>query len=68
MFDDNHNKDRINGLTDNGVRFAACSNTMKKMSKKLGKEPTLNSQATVVSAGVVRIIDLVNEGYLLVKP
>ena len=68
MFDDNHNKGRINGLTDNGVRFAACSNTMKKMSKKLGKEPTLNSQATVVSAGVVRIIDLVNEGYILVKP
>ena len=27
MFDDNHNKDRISGLSDSGVRFAACSNS-----------------------------------------
>ena len=68
MFDDNHNKGRINGLTDNGVRFAACNNTVKKLSKKLGKEPALNSKATRVPAGVVRILDLVNQGYTLVKP
>lgn len=68
MFDDNGNKGRITGLTDSGVRFAACGNTKKHMTKLLGKEPVLNSNATVVPAGVVRIIDLVNEGYILVKP
>ena len=68
MFDDNHNKGRISGLNDSGVRFAACGNTKKKMSKMLGKEPALNNNATVVPAGVVRIVDLVNEGYTLVKP
>ena len=68
MFDDNHNKGRISGLTDNGVRFAACGNTKKKMTKQLGKEPVLSSNATVVPAGVVRIVDLVDEGYILVKP
>ena len=68
MFDDNGNKGRINGLTENGVRFAACGNTRKKMTKQLGKAPTLNSNATVVPAGVVRIIELVDEGYTLVKP
>ena len=68
MFADNHNTGRITGLSDNGVRFAACGNTRKKMTKQLGKEPSLNSNATVVPAGVVRIIDLVNEGYILVKP
>lgn len=68
MFDDNHNKGRISGLSDNGVRFAACGNTKKKMTQQLGKEPVLNSNATVVPAGVVRIVDLVNEGYILVKP
>ena len=68
MFDDNHNKGRISGLNDNGVRFAACGNTRKKMTQALGKEPALNSNATVVPAGVVRIIDLVNKGYILVKP
>jgi hypothetical protein len=68
MFDDNHNKGRISSLSDSGVRFAACSNTMKHMTKALGEPPTLNSNATQVSAGVVRIIDLVNDGYILVKP
>lgn len=68
MFDDNHNKGRISGLTDNGVRFAACENTLKKVSKNLGKTPALNSNATKVPAGVVRIIDLVSDGYILVKP
>ena len=68
MFNDNHNKGRITGLSDNGVRFAACGNTRKKMARQLGKEPALNSNATVVPAGVVRIIDLVNKGYILVKP
>jgi intracellular sulfur oxidation DsrE/DsrF family protein len=38
------------------------------MTKALGKEPSLNGNATVVPAGVVRIVDLVNEGYILVKP
>ena len=68
MFADNHNSGRINGLTENGVRFAACSNTIKSVSKKLGETPELNSHATQVKAGVVRIIDLVNEGYILIKP
>ena len=68
MFDDNGNKGRINGLTDNGVRFAACGNTKKKMTSQLGHEPKLNSQATVVPAGVVRIIELVENGYTLIKP
>ena len=68
MFDDNHNKGRINGLTDSGVRFAACGNTLKKVSSKLGRTPVLNSNASKVPAGVVRIVDLVNKGYILVKP
>jgi len=68
MFDDNGNKGRISGLTDNGVRFAACGNTLKKVSQKLGRTPTLNNHATKVPAGVVRIVELVNQGYILVKP
>lgn len=68
MFDDNGNKGRINGLTENGVRFAACGNTKKKMTSKLGHEPKLNSQASIVPAGVVRIIELVDKGYTLIKP
>ncbi len=69
LFADNSNSGRIEGLaSSSGVRFSACSNTLKKVTKKLGSEPVLNSNATHVSAGVVRIIDLVEDGYTLVKP
>ena len=68
LFEENANTGRINGLSANGVRFAACKNTIKNMGKKLGHPPALNKNATPVSAGVVQIIDLVNQGYKLVKP
>ena len=68
MFADNANAGRIDGLDQSGVRFAACNNTIAKMTKLLGKEPVLNSHAVHVDAGVVRILDLVAQGYTLVKP
>lgn len=68
LFKENVNGSRINSLASNGVRFAACSNTVKKMTKKLGHPPALNSHSTSVDAGVVRIIELINKGYKLVKP
>ncbi|HHC71644.1 MAG TPA: hypothetical protein ENK54_02010 [Thiotrichales bacterium] len=68
MFADNVNKGRIASLASNGVSFSACSNTMRNMGKKLGHPPELTENAKVVPAGVVRIIDLVKQGYVLVKP
>lgn len=68
LFADNVNSGRINGLTDNGVKFAACQNTIASMTKVLGQKPTLHSSATPVSAGVVRIIELENQGFKLIKP
>jgi len=68
LFAGNSNVGRIQGLADNGVRFAACSNTVRAMGKKLGHPPELNPNSTKVAAGVVRIIDLVEQDYLLIKP
>lgn len=69
VFANNANAQRISGLVNNGVRFAACSNTMRNMTRVLyGEEPSLNQHAVRVNAGVVRIMDLVNNGYTLVKP
>lgn len=68
MFKDNVNSGRINGLTSNGVKFSACKNTVTGMSKILGHKPVLHSSATPVSAGVVRIIELENKGFKLIKP
>ncbi len=69
LFDDNSNAGRIDTLSESGgVRFSACSNTLKKVSQKLGHTPKLNAHADHVSAGVVRIIELTGQGYVLVKP
>lgn len=68
MFEDNVNSNRIDGLTSSGVKFAACQNTIGAMTKVLGHAPVLHSSAVPVSAGVVRIIDLENQGYKLIKP
>ena len=59
---------RIDSLASNGVKFSACGNTLKKMTQKMGKKPALQKNSIVVSAGVVRIIDLIDQGYTLIKP
>lgn len=68
LFADNTNAARIASLADEGVRFSACENTLANMTKLLGKEPKLDAPAVRVAAGVVRIGDLVSEGYTLVRP
>jgi intracellular sulfur oxidation DsrE/DsrF family protein len=68
MFADNSNAGRIDGLSSSGVRFAACDNTISKITKKLGKPPVLNPHAVHVDAGVVRILDLNSQGYQIIKP
>ena len=68
LFAENANKGRIASLAGAGVTFSACANTTRNMGKILGHPPALNSKAVTVGAGVVRIIDLVNKGYTLVKP
>lgn len=68
LLKDNSNTARISGLSTSGVRFAACENTISAFTKIIGDEPELHENAVHVSAGVVRIMDLVEEGYTLVKP
>jgi len=61
---------RVASFSDSfdNVTFAACGNTMKGMSKKEGKEVELLPQAKVVPAGVVRILELQEQGWSYVKP
>ena len=68
LFAENANKNRIKGLVGSGVKFSACANTIAGMSKKLGHKPAINSEAKIVPAGIVRIVELVKQGYILVKP
>ncbi len=48
--------------------FAACGNTKNRMSKKAGKEIELLSEANLVISGVVRLIELQEQGYAYVRP
>lgn len=68
LFADNANAGRIQGLAASGVRFSACTNTLKKMTKALGAKPELNAHATAERPGVVTIVGLVEKGFVLVKP
>ncbi len=68
LLKDNSNQSRISSLNGSGVQFSACKNTIASFTKKLGHKPELVPEATPVSAGVVRIIDLTSQGYTLVKP
>ena len=68
LFEDNSNSDRIDGLVDSGVRFFACQNTIENMSKTLGESVKLNPHHSTGKGGIVRIKELTDQGYLLVKP
>jgi len=68
LFEDNSNSDRIDGLVDSGVRFFACQNTIANMSKILGEPVKLNPHHRTGTGAIVRIKELVDQGYILVKP
>lgn len=65
----NKNNGRVTSLAGSGVKFSACGNTIRKMTKKNnGKAPKINAKASTVPAGVVRIVELQDQGYKLIKP
>lgn len=50
------------------ITFSACGNTMKKVAKKSGKDVTLVEGVKVVPAGVLRIMELQEQGWSYVRP
>ena len=68
LFQDNNNASRIDGLVDSGVRFFACQNTITNMSKIIGEPIKINAHASSGKGGIVRIKELVDQGYMLAKP
>lgn len=62
------NSKRVKTLAENGINFTACSSTQKALSKKLGHPIKINKAVTKSEPGVVRIANLVRQGYVLIKP
>ncbi len=63
-------KDRIAAmaLEISDLKFSACGNTHRKMSKKAGKNIELVSEAEMVPSGVVQLVTLQEAGYSYIRP
>jgi intracellular sulfur oxidation DsrE/DsrF family protein len=68
MFADNANSKRLDSLAQSGVKFSACSSTIKNMTKLMGEAPKINPSVGVVPGGIIRIGQLVKQGYIYIKP
>lgn len=63
-------KNRIStmSLESSGMKFSACGNTYRAMSQKAGHDIELVDEAEVVPSGVVRLMELQEDGYSYVRP
>ena len=64
----NKQSQRVASLALQEITFSACGNTMKKMEQKTGKKPELTDGVNVVPAGVVRIMELQEQGWSYIRP
>ena len=63
-------KDRIKAIAEKtpSISFKACGNTQDNMHKAEHKEIPLVAQATLVKSGVVRVMELQEQGWTYVRP
>jgi intracellular sulfur oxidation DsrE/DsrF family protein len=65
-------KDRIKRLKElafpGKIQFSACNNTKQNMEKAEGKAVPIISDATIVPSGVVRLMELQEQGWSYVRP
>ena len=65
-------KDRIKRLKElafpGKMQFSACNNTKQNMEKTEGKAVSIISDATLVPSGVVRLMELQEQGWSYVRP
>ena len=64
-------KDRIKemvGQYSTRIKFAACNNTIQGMEKREGHAIPIIPEATIVSAGVVELVELQEQGWSYIRP
>lgn len=55
-------------LALDNLSFSACGNTHRRMSEKEGKDLALMPEATKVPSGVVRLMELQEQGWSYLRP
>lgn len=59
---------RVPSLAMQDITFSACGNTKKAIEKKSGKKVVLVEGVEIVQAGVLRIMELQEQGYSYIRP
>ncbi len=59
---------RVPSLAQQNIRFSVCGNTISQLTAKMGHPPTLIEGVKVVPGGVVRIVELQEQGYAYIRP
>ena len=59
---------RVPSLAMQDITFSACGNTKTKMEEKSGKKIELVEGVQIVPAGVLRIMELQEQGYSYIRP
>ena len=58
----------VMSMSVDGLAFSACGNTHRKMSEKAGKDVALIDGVGMAPSGVVRLVELQEQGYAYVRP
>lgn len=65
---ENGNRQRVESLVAQGVKFDICIYTVDTVERETGKRPAFVSVAIPVQVGVAQILALTENGYTLVRP
>jgi uncharacterized protein len=65
---ENRNRQRVESLIAQGVKFDVCLNTVDTIERETGKRPEIIPAAIPVQVGVGQILSLTESGYTLVRP
>ena len=66
--DTNENRQLVDSLVSQGVRFDVCGNTLDTIERATGQRPKINPHAIKVQVGVGQLLTLSEGGYTVVRP
>src|ERR1700712_2794396 len=65
---ENPNRQRVESLIAQGVKFDVCLNTVDTLERETGKRPAIIPLVIPVQVGVAQILALTENGFTLVRP
>ncbi|MES2599479.1 MAG: hypothetical protein V4602_01590 [Pseudomonadota bacterium] len=66
--DTSENRQLVDSLITQGVRFDVCGNTLDTVEHETGTRPKINPHAIEVQVGVGQLLTLSESGYTIVRP